>query len=60
MLMRTASNLYIKMTALGWPSLCNTEVKVTLAELASATKRASLARVMRPLNCELYCHAVCT
>ena len=59
-LMRTASNLYIKMTALGWPSSCNAGVKVTSAELASATKRASLACVMRPLCCELYCHAVCT
>ena len=60
LLMRTASNLYIKMTALGWPSACNTGVKVTSAELASVTKRASLAHVMRPLYCELYCHAVCT
>ena len=38
LLMHTASNLYIKMAASGWPSSCNTGVKVTLAELASPTK----------------------
>ena len=35
LLMPTASNLYIKMAAPGWPSSCNAALKFTLAELAS-------------------------
>ena len=49
LLMHTASNVYIKMAASGWPSSCNTEMKVTSAELSSPTNRASQA--------EMYCHA---
>ena len=59
LLMRTASDLYIKMEALGWPGSCNTVIKVTSAELASPTNQSSPAHVIRPY-CELYCHAVCT
>ena len=47
--MHIASNLYIKMAALGWPFSCNTRIKVTLAELASPTNQASLALVIKPL-----------
>ena len=43
LLMRIASNLYIKMAAPGWLFSCNTGIKVTLAEQASA------AHVIRPL-----------
>ena len=50
LLMPTASNLYIKMAAPGWPSSCNTAIKFTLAELAS---QAHVSRYR-----ELYCHAV--
>ena len=42
LLMRTASNLVIKMAAPGWPSSHNSAIKVTSAELAS------LAHVIRP------------
>ena len=35
LLMRIASNLSIQMAAPGWPFSCNTEIKVTMAELAS-------------------------
>ena len=37
LLMRIASNLYMKMAAPGSPFHCNTKIKVTLAELASPT-----------------------
>ena len=47
LLMRIASNLYIKMAAPGWPSSCNTGIKVASAELASPI--ASPAHVIRPL-----------
>ena len=42
LLMRIASNLYIKMAAPGWPVSCNTGIKVIVAELASP------AHVIRP------------
>ena len=58
LLMRTASNLYIKMAALSWPGSYNTGIKVISAELASPTKQSSPAHVTRPY-CELYCHALC-
>ena len=35
LLMRIASNLYIKMAAPGWLFSCNTKIKVTSAEQAS-------------------------
>ena len=47
--MSIASNLYIKMAALGWPFSGNTRIKVTSAELARPTKQASLALVIKPL-----------
>ena len=43
LLMRIAFNLYITMAAPVWPFSCNTEIKVTSAELASP------ARVIRSL-----------
>ena len=43
LLMRIASNLYIKMATPGWPLSCNTGKKVTSVELASP------AHVIRPL-----------
>ena len=43
LLMRIASNLYIKMTAPVWPFSCNTGIKVTSARIASP------AHVIRPL-----------
>ena len=43
LLMRIASNLYIKMAAPGWPFSCNTRIKVTSPELVSP------AHVIRPL-----------
>ena len=43
LLMRIASNLYIKMAAPGWPFSSNTMIKVTSAELVSP------AHVIRPL-----------
>ena len=43
LLMRIASNLYIKMVAPVWPFSCNTEIKVTSAGIASP------AGVIRPL-----------
>ena len=49
LLLRIASNLYIKMAALGWPFSRNTGIKVTSAEVASPTNRASPAHVIRPL-----------
>ena len=43
LLMRIASNLYIKIAAPGWPFSCNTRIKVILAKLASP------AHIIRPL-----------
>ena len=43
LLMRIASNVYIKMVAPGWPFSCNTGIKVTSAE------QSSPAHVIRPL-----------
>ena len=44
LLMRIASNLYIKMVAPVWPFSCNTGIKVTSAGIASP------AHVIRPLQ----------
>ena len=53
MLMHTASNLYdIKMATPGWPSSCNTGIKVTLAELAS------LGHVTRPFLWVVLSHSL--
>ena len=41
LLMRIASNLYIKMTAPVWPFLCNTGIKVTSAGIASPAHKIS-------------------
>ena len=49
LLMSIASNLYTKMAALGWPFSCNTGIKVTSAELACSTNRASPVHVISPL-----------
>ena len=49
LLTHAASSLYIKMVAQGWPSSCNTGIKVNSAELASLTNRASTGHVIRPL-----------
>ena len=43
LLMRVASNLYIKMAAPGWHGSHNTGIKVIVVELASS------AHVIRPL-----------
>ena len=57
--MHTASNLYdIKMVALGWPSSCNTGIKVTLPELASPTNRASPGHVTKPFLWVVLSHSL--
>ena len=43
LLMHTASNLYMKMAALGWPGSCTTVIKATSEKLASP------GNVIRPL-----------